>query len=649
MRNPIDMSRFEQLKASGDLPSPRGVALAIIRMAQEPDVSMAELTRVIKSDPAFVGRLIKAANGIVGAQRRSVVSVHEALMVLGLPAVRNMALGFSLLSHYRKGGCTQFDYRGFWSSSLIMALAMQVLALRIRAVAADEAFSIGLLARVGELALATVYPREYGQVLDDMRADPALALLDLEQRAFAMDHGELGVAMLANWGVPAAFTGPVLHHELHARAPFAAGGREAVLTECLALSRAIADLCLAGEAAAAAQPLPAMLSLAAGLGLSRDDLIAVCEVVGREWGEWGVLLELDAAPPPPFSALLQDEAGDAASADAASGTLSPMRVLVVDVEPVLRDQIGQLLDAQGCEAFAVEAAGELMERALAVEPHLMVLDWERSGDDVLRTIRALRATRIGRGVYILLLTRCGDNADARLQQAVDAGVDDIAVKPLRFHVLGARLRAGLRVLRLQQELEREREEMRHFAAELAIINRRLQDAALTDALTGFPNRRYAIDRIGQEWSTATRSQRALSCMIIDLDNFKQINDTRGHDVGDAVLCRASDVMREALRSQDVICRTGGDEFLVICPETALDAALGCAERLREALEGVTIEAEGATLKLTISVGVAERDDAMADIDALIKRADQGAYLAKRRGRNQVATVQLGAASASQAL
>ena len=95
----IDIRRFEKIKASGELPSPRGVALAVIRQAQNPEGSMADMARVIKGDPAFVARLVKTANGLVAGNRRAVVSVQEALMVLGLPAVRTMALGFSLLSN----------------------------------------------------------------------------------------------------------------------------------------------------------------------------------------------------------------------------------------------------------------------------------------------------------------------------------------------------------------------------------------------------------------------------------------------------------------------------------------------------------------------------------------------------------------------
>ena len=268
---------------------------------------------------------------------------------------------------------------------------------------------------------------------------------------------------------------------------------------------------------------------------------------------------------------------------------------------------------------------------------MMVIDCGVFGAESERLIRALRATRVGRRMYILLLAPNDD--DDRLIDAFESGADDFLLKPFRPKVLTARFHAGQRVVRLQQELERDREEVRHFAAELAISNRRLQEVALTDALTGFPNRRYAIDRMHQEWVTATRNRRPLSCMIIDLDGFKLINDTHGHDVGDMVLRQAADALREALRGQDVICRTGGDEFLVICPETGLTSAMICAERLRASVDALLIETGGPALELTVSIGVAMRDGAMADLDALIKQADRGAYMAKRQGRNRVASVQ----------
>jgi diguanylate cyclase (GGDEF)-like protein len=212
-------------------------------------------------------------------------------------------------------------------------------------------------------------------------------------------------------------------------------------------------------------------------------------------------------------------------------------------------------------------------------------------------------------------------------------------KPLKPRILQARLRAGHRVVQLQNEIERDREEIRKFAAELAVTNRRLQEVALTDSLTGFPNRRYAMERIAQEWSAGDRTKRPLSCMMVDVDNFKTINDTYGHDVGDSVLKQAAAALKTGLRTQDVVCRIGGDEFLVICPDTDVAAVLLCGERLRSSVEAVAIDSGVVQLKGSISVGVATRTPNLADVDALIKTADQGVYLAKQRGRNCVASVQ----------
>ena len=116
--NPMDLSKFEKLKATGNLPSPKGVALAILRLTQREDASMAELARIIKTDPAFVGRLIKAANSVNANPGRPVVSVQEALVVLGMPAVRNLSLGFSLLSQLTSGCCMGLEYEMFWGGSL---------------------------------------------------------------------------------------------------------------------------------------------------------------------------------------------------------------------------------------------------------------------------------------------------------------------------------------------------------------------------------------------------------------------------------------------------------------------------------------------------------------------------------------------------
>jgi len=661
MALPIDIAKFEHLKASGDLPTPKGVALAIIRIIQDEDSAIGDLARVIKTDPAFVGRLIKAANSLAGYNRRAIASVQEALLVLGLPAVRTLALGFSLLSSYRNGNCKAFDYDRFWTGCLIQALAMQAITQRTRSAAAEEVFCLGLLARVGELALATLYAAEYDKVLKQTLEFRDVPLVVLEQQAFALNHRELGAAMLADWGLPRVFHEPAYFAEAPEEAGYSEGSREYVITRSLGMAAYVADVCLAEERE---RPnlMARLFAIGSELGLDRAAVNELCDGVVHEWQAWGSLLELETRTVPPFGELASrgeelaaglspespvttDEAAagspsQAAAVDSLDGdSASPraMRVLIVDDDASMRVFVRKILEAVGHQVIEAPDGRSGMEMALEFQPHLMIVDWIMPGISGIELTRALRQTKIGRGVYILIMTSL--EADERLIEAFENGVDDFMSKPINPRVLAARLRAGQRVIRLQQELDRDREEIRRFAAELAVSNRRLQEVALTDALTGFPNRRYAIERVQQEWQVSSRNRRPLSTMVIDVDMFKMYNDTHGHDIGDAVLKQVAGAVKGALRAQDVVARTGGDEFLVICPDTGLDAALACAERVRFAVESAPLLFEGRLLGATVSIGVATRDNVMKEPDSLIKRADQALYLAKSKGRNCVMTAQ----------
>jgi HD-like signal output (HDOD) protein len=140
-----DKSRFEELKATGLLPSPKGVALAVLELAQDENNRAA----MARTRPALSGRIVKAAATAQFARRRPVASVADAVVVLGLSAVRQLALGFSLVSEYGGGKCAAFDYQGFWSRSLVTALAMQNVARHTRVAIPEEMFLIGLLSRIG--------------------------------------------------------------------------------------------------------------------------------------------------------------------------------------------------------------------------------------------------------------------------------------------------------------------------------------------------------------------------------------------------------------------------------------------------------------------------------------------------------------------
>ncbi len=626
--NDIDLAKFDQLKAAGDLPSPKGAALAIIRLTQRDDVSMAGLARVVKSDPAFVARLIKAANAVRGGTGRPIASIQDSLIVLGIPAVRSMALGFSLLSNFSSGSCRNFDYQRFWSHSLVFAVALQALVKVTHAAPADEAFSVGLLAHIGELALATIFPEDYARLLAQLKESGG-DLLELEQRTFVMTHNTLTAAMMLDWGLPRVFAEPVFHHEKPEGAEFAEGDRHNAMLWSLVMADRIADICLAADDQRRAL-MPQLLTLGDRLAIDAETLVAMCDGVAREWREWGDLLNVKTAEVPAF-----EELSKPAATAAAEG--AGIRVLVVEDDPGMRTLLKAMLLGVGHEVFEAVDGQQGFEMALEIQPQIMIVDWLMPEMSGVELTRALRQTRTGRGVYILLLT--GVEEDDKLVEAFEAGVDDFMLKPLKPRLLAARLRAGQRVVNLQQEVERDREEIRHFAAELAVTNRRLQEAALTDALTGFPNRRYVVERIEQEWAASIRSGRPLTCMVIDIDRFKAINDSHGHDVGDLVLKQTALALRSGLRTHDVISRLGGDEFLVICPDTDLAAALICAERMRLAVEALVVVADELQLHGSVSIGIAVRDAAMSDADALIKCADRGVYLAKQRGRNRVAAVQ----------
>lgn len=638
MNELIDTRRFEEIKAAGELPSPKGIALSIARMSQRGDASLGDLARLVQGDPALVGRLVRAANGTLPPGSRPVVALRDALAVLGMAAVRNLALGFSLISSSGSGLCRSFPYARFWTGSVIRAIAMQKILMRLRTAGVEESFSVGLLAGIGALGLASVFPAQYSRVLDEARGE-ASVLLDLERQAFAMNHVELSAAMLQDWGMPRFFVRAVLRHETVMTVTAEPASREYGLTLALGLAHAIEGVCMADDASRAGC-LDAARALAARMEWVPEQVAALCDEVAQDWKEWSQMLPVDAYVLPSLDGMAAAEAPvvtvPQVSTMPAANDVPPgegLRVMVVDDDAATRLTLQTLLTRGGYQVVVAEDGVQGMERALEFQPHIMVVDWVMPQMNGLELTRTLRQTRMGRTIYIIVLT--SQEEDQRLVEAFECGVDDYMVKPLRPRVLEARLRAGQRLVRMQRELEVEREEIRRYAAELGVSNRRLQEVALTDALTGFPNRRYAMNRLTQEWAIAQRSDRPLACMLMDIDHFRQINETYGRDVADQVLEQTARVIRECVRAQDVVCRTGGDEFLVICPDTDLAQTIACAQRVCAGVAAVPVQAGRLRLTSSVSIGVAERLQAMPDADALLTLADQALMGAKQGGRNRV--------------
>ncbi|WP_317704253.1 HDOD domain-containing protein [Methylomarinovum caldicuralii] len=199
---------FEELKAADRLPSPPGVALAILQLVEQEDADLDELTRLVQADPALSARLLKFANSPLVAPVRPIVAVKEAVARIGMNGVRNLVLGLSLVGHYRTGKCDRFDYPRFWAGSLAQGVAAALLVKHGRIAAPEESFTMGLLADIGRLALATAWPEEYA---DCLRRAGGRNLTELERERFAIDHRALTGLLLHDWRLPTVFIEALQH------------------------------------------------------------------------------------------------------------------------------------------------------------------------------------------------------------------------------------------------------------------------------------------------------------------------------------------------------------------------------------------------------------------------------------------------------
>jgi len=169
----------------------------------------------------------------------------------------------------------------------------------------------------------------------------------------------------------------------------------------------------------------------------------------------------------------------------------------------------------------------------------------------------------------------------------------------------------------------------------------LEELASIDSLTGLFNRRHFEMQAETEWDRFKRYKRSMSVLMIDIDLFKSINDLYGHDIGDKVIRAVAEIGSNAKRGADIMARIGGEEFVLLLPETDLTRAIGLAERLREAVAGYRVSTGDRDVAMTVSIGVAEADAGMANLADLMKQADQALYRAKRSGRNRVSFAQGG--------
>jgi len=284
-----------------------------------------------------------------------------------------------------------------------------------------------------------------------------------------------------------------------------------------------------------------------------------------------------------------------------------------------------LLKKWGYEVVSVEDGKKALDALQDQEsPRLAILDWNMPGLDGTEVCARIRSRETSDPPYLILLTAREEKES--IVRGLEAGANDYLTKPFNHDELHARIRVGQRVLDLQESLNKARDALAY--------------EAMHDPLTGVLNRRAILEILEKETSRANRTGVPFSVAIVDIDHFKKINDTLGHQCGDDVLVALTRVMSECCRAYDSVGRYGGEEFLVVSPGCSDENAKTCCERVRNAIASTPLPTRSGEVNVTVSIGVAVYK-AGAKSEALLGAADAALYQAKKEGRNCVVVAETG--------
>jgi two-component system cell cycle response regulator len=296
------------------------------------------------------------------------------------------------------------------------------------------------------------------------------------------------------------------------------------------------------------------------------------------------------------------------------------RVLIIDDRAASAERLSHMLSSE--HSVDIERdPGDALFRAAEGNYDLAIVSLALKDHDALRLCSQLRSLDRTRNVPILAICEADDNA--RMIRGLEIGVNDFLLRPVDKNELHARVRTQIRKKRYTERL---RDNVQQSI-----------EMAITDGLTGLYNRRYMESHLGALVEQATARGKPLAAFVLDIDYFKSVNDTYGHDAGDDVLREFSTRIKKSIRGIDLACRLGGEEFVIVMPETDMAVATIVAERLRRriASEAFAIAQGTKHIEVTISIGLATLDTVEDTAATILKRADQALYRAKRDGRNRV--------------
>jgi diguanylate cyclase (GGDEF)-like protein len=480
----------EKLESIDNLPTFTGIAMRILEAVKREETSLLELGDLLSKDPVLSAKVLKMVNSPVYALPFKIASVPHGVSILGLNAVKNLALSFCLLRDFQETDANDFSYTRFWKNSLIGAISSKIMAQGIIPALAEDAFFLGLLHDVGILAVNEAMPKQYCLVVREMQKT-GCRNHEAENQILGFNHMEIGQHLMKKWGLPERLYEPIGHH--HDPRAFTGECTEiSTLTRILHLASLYIDF------------------------LDRPEKSFLFGLINYFIEEYG------------FShALKVDEIAD--KVHKRTGEIFPLFEIKLEEEK-----------------------------------------------NYYRIIEEAREQ---------LLTLSEDSITMLVQQ--------------------------------RSQIEELREQV------------------VRDGLTELYNYQRIREQLEKEISRAVRYKHPLSVAFVDIDGFKEINDTYGHVAGDYVLKSLANHLTLALRESDVLSRYGGDEFAIIMPETKAADAKKAAERLRRSIESLEFFYEGKRILCTISLGIASMlPDEDVTMKKLLKMADNALYHAKNAGKNR---------------
>jgi len=496
MLNP-DLKR--SILSCPSLPSLPAIALEVIEASKDPDIGLAEVSTIIRNDPALSIKLLKIANSPLYSLRRTIHNLREALTLLGLTSTLTISLSFTLLKSLKDNDKSNIDHDNYWKRSLLSATIARHMGLKLGLSNLEDLFLAGLLQDIGILALECSEPEFYSSSENKTHDDRVV----YELEKIATDHAQVGAWLLESWNLPEKLVHQITHSHQYTYDEHS-NLEENQIHQCLYLSGTIADIWMEENFEEALQQ--SFEKIQTALEISESEFSEFIEDINQMIPDISNLFEV---------------------------TIS---------DPVSREQV-------------LDRARELL-----LEKNLQIIKQSESD--------------------------------------------------------------------------------RHKIEEMAEKAKDLQEENHRDALTGIYNRRYFEHILEEEFENANLNRWPLSVAFIDIDNFKDVNDSYGHLTGDQVLKEVAEIINQNIRQTDLLARYGGDEFILLLPGSTDEVAKNMLHRILQQLRGANI-ADLGTLgkKPTVSIGLASHIDKhnFDSITDLLKAADGALYKVKESGRDNISS------------